>query len=77
MRKISSKKVKNILCLTGSIVLLFFILGLLNNNIFESFDPNPPKNPPCATGNCNNHVQCCSKKCDIGREKCKGTKPKN
>ncbi len=41
MRKISSKKVKNILCLAGSIVLLFLILGLFNTNIFESFEASP------------------------------------
>lgn len=38
MKKISSKRVKNILCLAGFIILLFFILGLLNNNVFEGFE---------------------------------------
>lgn len=38
MKKISSKRVKNILCLAGFIILLFSILGLLNNNTFEGFE---------------------------------------
>ncbi len=38
MKKISSKRVKNILCLAGFIILLFSILGLLNNNVFEGFE---------------------------------------